>query len=69
MSETRYGDLPDALKSVRTRPLFVMHKTKSDALPIRVPRMGQRLNQLTRCDSRCPSFSEPQRTLPGCQRL
>ncbi len=25
MSETRYDDLPDVLKNVRTRPLFVMH--------------------------------------------
>lgn len=25
MSETRYGGLPEALKTVRTRPLFVMH--------------------------------------------
>jgi hypothetical protein len=25
MSETRYDDLPEALKNVRTRSLFVMH--------------------------------------------
>ena len=44
MSETRFDNLPEILKSVRTRPLFVMHLKVRPLLVVgATPRVNRRI--------------------------